>query len=94
MLPLMNYELPFLQPELLSKPSWPQAMEYMINCKYPEAAQLCGHPVTTHSIILVSSCLKTVDISKQQTVRLVLCYTRLHAVCAGCQPGLISLRNR
>eukprot|EP00891_Asterochloris_glomerata_P002496 jgi/Astpho2/2496/Aster-x0537 len=49
---LDDYVFYSCRPELLSKPSWPQAMEYMINCKYPEAAQLCGHPVTTHSIIL------------------------------------------
>ena len=29
-------------------------MEYMVNCKYSEAAGSCGHPVDSHCVILVS----------------------------------------
>ena len=31
-----------------------QAMEYMVNCKYVEATEKCGHPVDSHCVILVS----------------------------------------
>ena len=31
-----------------------QAMEYMVNCKYKEAAEKSGHPVECHCVILVS----------------------------------------
>ena len=31
-----------------------QAMEYMVNCKYVEAAEKSGHPVDNHCVILVS----------------------------------------
>lgn len=31
-----------------------QAMEYMVNCKYTQAAEKSGHPVESHCVILVS----------------------------------------
>lgn len=31
-----------------------QAMEYMVNCKYTQAAETSGHPVESHCVILVS----------------------------------------
>lgn len=36
-----------------------QAMEYMVNCKYVEAAEQSGHPVDCHCVILVSLHLVT-----------------------------------